>query len=393
MTLIGDFDIYLPMAALETVAADCDGVTATWSDGHIGRFHLVWLRDNCPCGMCVHTGTKEQMFELLDGPTDLTLVSSGVISASDMDLTWSDGHRTVIDGAWLRAHCYCDLCLANAASAPKLWTAAIMSEPPTFAWSSVSTLDHARYEWLSALRDFGATRVSGLPTTDEMVGELARLIGPVRDTNFGVLWDVWTEPDPVTNANTALLLPSHVDLPTREYQPGLQFLHCLENEAAGGMSTMVDGFAVANALREFDSEAYETLTTVPWNWANRSKTSDYRWASPMIVTDHAGAVTEVRVGNWLRAPLQTKAADVERAYTAYRAFATLTRSKEFRIEFRFEPGDCIAFDNRRILHGRTAFDDGDNGRRHLRGCYSERDELHSRLRVLERQQRAVEARL
>ena len=388
MALLGNFDVYIAVAGLAAAHVNDTGVTVAWSDGHRGTFHFVWLRDNCPCEMCVHVGTKEQTFEMLDAATDLTVASCEVIGESDLGLTWSDGHRTECDGAWLRAHCYCEPCLASATVPPALWTAATFRVPPTFSWERVSTLNIDRYEWLSALRDYGATRVRGVPTTDDMVGELARLIGPLRDTNFGVLWDVWTEPDPITNANTALLLPSHVDLPTREYQPGLQFLHCLENEAAGGMSTMVDGFAVANALRERDPIAYETLTTVPWNWANRSKTSDYQWASPMIVTDHTGAVTEVRVGTWLRAPLRTRAVDVERAYGAYRSFATLTRSTEFRIEFRFEPGDCIAFDNRRILHGRTAFDDGDNGRRHLRGCYSERDELYSRLRILERQQRA-----
>ena len=45
------------------------------------------------------------------------------------------------------------------------------------------------------------------------------------------------------------------------------------------------------------------LTSVPWQWANRSKVSDYRWASTPIVTDQSGRVTEVRIGNWLRAPL------------------------------------------------------------------------------------------
>jgi gamma-butyrobetaine dioxygenase len=46
----------------------------------------------------------------------------------------------------------------------------------------------------------------------------------------------------------------------------------------------------------------------------------------------------------------------------------------------------MAFDNRRILHGRDAYAVGD-GSRWLRGCYSERDELDSRIRILERARR------
>ena len=39
-----------------------------------------------------------------------------------------------------------------------------------------------------------------------------------------------------------------------------------------------------------------------------------------------------------------------------------------------------AFDNRRILHGREAFDPN-TGFRHLRGCYVDRGEFDSRLRI------------
>ena len=42
-----------------------------------------------------------------------------------------------------------------------------------------------------------------------------------------------------------------------------------------------------------------------------------------------------------------------------------------------------AFDNRRVLHGRAAFAQG-SGRRHFQGCYIEREEVESRIRVLER---------
>jgi len=40
------------------------------------------------------------------------------------------------------------------------------------------------------------------------------------------------------------------------------------------------------------------------------------------------------------------------------------------------------FDNRRVLHGRQAFEP--TGRRHLRGCYVDRSEFQSRLRILEK---------
>jgi gamma-butyrobetaine dioxygenase len=43
----------------------------------------------------------------------------------------------------------------------------------------------------------------------------------------------------------------------------------------------------------------------------------------------------------------------------------------------------VVFDNRRVLHGRAAFDPA-TGHRHLQGFYVDRGEFDSRLRVLAR---------
>ena len=208
----------------------------------------------------------------------------------------------------------------------------------------------------------------------------------MRETNFGVIFDVRSEPQPISNANTSLSLPPHVDLATREYQPGLQFLHCLENTTTGGDGRYLDGFRLAAVVRDEHPADFETLTTVPWRWANRSPDSDYRWASTPIVLDRDGEVVEIRVGNWLRAPLHASFEDVEAAYAAYRTLFSLTYRDDLAIRVSYAPGDLMAFDNRRILHGRDAFEAA-GGRRFLRGCYGEREELDSRIRILERRNR------
>src|SRR5207244_3930960 len=48
------------------------------------------------------------------------------------------------------------------------------------------------------------------------------------------------------------------------------------------------------------------------------------------------------------------------------------------------PGDCLIFDNTRLLHARTAF--AESGERHLQGCYADLDGLSSTLEVLRREQ-------
>jgi gamma-butyrobetaine dioxygenase len=59
----------------------------------------------------------------------------------------------------------------------------------------------------------------------------------------------------------------------------------------------------------------------------------------------------------------------------------LTRDDSYRLNLKMDTGDMLVFDNRRVLHGREAFDPN-SGQRHLHGCYVDRVEFDSRLRLL-----------
>jgi gamma-butyrobetaine dioxygenase len=55
---------------------------------------------------------------------------------------------------------------------------------------------------------------------------------------------------------------------------------------------------------------------------------------------------------------------------------------DLMLTFRLEPGDCVVFDNTRILHARTGF--AATGQRHLQGCYADLDGVASTMAVLRR---------
>jgi hypothetical protein len=57
------------------------------------------------------------------------------------------------------------------------------------------------------------------------------------------------------------------------------------------------------------------------------------------------------------------------------------------MRFSLEPGDCIVFDNTRIMHSRTGFTA--TGRRHLQGCYADIDGAESTEAVLARRHAAA----
>ena len=78
----------------------------------------------------------------------------------------------------------------------------------------------------------------------------------------------------------------------------------------------------------------------------------------------------------------TEAEELADWYRGYSLFARLVADASFHIQVQLQPGDLFIVDNRRVLHGRTAYD-SNGGTRHLQGCYADIDGLHSTIRVLE----------
>lgn len=383
---VADWRRYPILADLTGVQAASDHVAVTWSDGRVSPFHHQWLRDNCSCSQCVYRVTREQLFEIVDAPLELHPQRTRIDAQGQLLIDWQDGHHSRFHPGWLRAHAYDDASRAERfAQRPqsRLWGAEMSAQLPQFDYPAVMADDGTLLQWLLAVRDIGLTQLCEVPTTEDVLPALAKRIAFIRESNFGVLFNVQSKADADSNAYTAFNLPLHTDLPTRELQPGLQFLHCLVNDATGGESVFVDGFAIAQALRLETPELFRTLCETPVEFRNRSRTSDYQCLAPIIALDAYGAVSEIRMGNFLRSAFDAPLAHMPALYSAYRRFIAMTREPRFRVQRRLEAGQLWCFDNRRALHARTEFDPA-SGARHFKGCYIDRDELLSRIRVLQR---------
>lgn len=384
MDIISDWRRF-PTPHRVTGAEIGDGlVDVAWSDGRISPFHFDWLRDNCPCRLCVHGQTREQVFEIIDAPEGLAATEAEPDSHGGLTVRWRDGHQSRYEAGWLRANAYdADSRAERREQQPQiLWGRE--GPLPTFDYAELAEDGPRLLAWLTAIRDAGLTLVRGVPAEREAVMALARRIAFIRQTNFGVLFDVESKPNPDSAAYTGVNLPPHTDLPTRELQPGLQFLHCLANKADGGDSIFVDGFSIAEAIRERHPDDFRILTQTPMAFWNKDTVTDYRWNAPLFALDETGRVGEARFANFLRGPIDAEAQAMPAIYRALRRFLSFSRDPAFRLVRRLEPGDAWVFDNRRVLHARTEFDPA-SGRRHLQGCYVDRDELISRIRVLERE--------
>jgi gamma-butyrobetaine dioxygenase len=365
------------------VATEADRVVVTWEGGRRSTFHHLWLRDNCPCAACRHQSVPERLIDTLSIADDVAPEAVAVSPAGELDVTWAgDGHRSTFAAGWLDEHAYDD---GPRLTAPErtLWTDGAMTIPPDVAYDAVMATDAGLLEWLRQLERFGVSFVRGAPTTPGTVVGLAQRIAFLRNSNFGLLWDVVSKPDPDSLAYTAHALGPHIDLVSREMLPGVQLLHCLVFDATGGDSVLVDGFACAAELAVEDPESYDRLTTTPVRFRYRDGAgTDVAARVPLIRLDLGGSVREVRYSNALLAPLDVPPEDMLPTYRALRAFGRILVSGRHELRVRLQPGDVMCFDNYRILHGRDEFDPN-SGPRHLQGCYVDRDDVLSRLRTLE----------
>ncbi|CBV42641.2 TauD/TfdA family dioxygenase [Halomonas elongata] len=390
-----DYDAWPIEARLQAVESSPRQVSVRWSDGRVSRYHSIWLRENAADDTTVNPATRERILDLSTLPAWPEIANAEIDGSGALCIDFVPEERRLrFHPGWLRAHDYDNAADDEAPLVPvTTWRGGPGERPDSLDASGLLDSepgDDAEEAILApaleAILGKGLARLRNLPTEPGSLEAIARRIGPVRPTNFGQLFDVRAKPEPDSNAYTSIALPPHVDLPTREYHPGLQCLHCLENSVAGGEAVMLDGFAVAEALRERDPQAYATLTRVRWRFANTARTTDHVWHAPMIRLDARGELLEVRIADFLRGPLQTDFAEVEPAYEALMALQRLLREPEFAIRFTYQPGDLVIFDNRRLLHARDAFE-GDSGHRWLQGCYLERDEIRSRYRMIQRARR------
>lgn len=154
---------------------------------------------------------------------------------------------------------------------------------------------------------------------------------------------------------------------------------------AGGASRMTDGLTVVEELRRRHPADHEALTTLRWSFLNRAVDEEHRWSGPII--DHASdgdpLPLTLRAFYPVRAFPLMDPADQPRAYAALRRFSEVAHDDRFQLASPFRPGDLVGFDNRRVLHGRDAYEPG-AGTRVLLGCYLDHDDLYSRYRVLTR---------
>lgn len=347
-------------------------------------FPLLWLRDHCACDACRHPQTYERTQFIIDlDPNCLEVAPAISVKGGHLALIWSDGHASRFDAGWLyQLRSQQQAWQSNIVPANQAWAEHFIPHRSDF--TNYIAGGSTRMAWLHALCRDGFAILQNGPSEGGEIDQVAATIGPIRASNFGGRFEVFSKPKPNNAAYTALGLELHTDLTNWKNPPDIQMLYCLANDAEGGESIFADGVAVAEALREQDPEAFRLLAETAIDCRFADEDSDIVVRATMIHLDDNDHVIEVRFNNWLRDSLRLPPAQIMPWYRAYLAFWKILRSPRYRLDLRLAAGEMVAFDNRRVMHGRKSFDP-QTGRRHLQGCYVDYDMVESALRVAARQ--------
>jgi gamma-butyrobetaine dioxygenase len=334
--------------------------------------HPLWLRERLPDAAILDPITGQRLEESAEIPLDLRIIHAEI----DGTIVFSDGFSTRLPARWLEG------VLDRAPTdRRRLWDG-MLSDLPAGELAALQADPAALAAFLDTLNAHGFAIVRGVPR--EMDGALAfaDLLGPIRLTNWGGIADVKAIANAYDLTMTPRHLEPHTDNPYREPIPGYVLLHCLENDADGGDTTLVDGFHAAELLRQGNPHDFAALAETRVTFRYHDETAFLENHGPLIETDGAGAVIRVRYSNRTEMVARLAVEELDRYYAARAAmWRLIAPASPLTLRFRLQPGELLMMDNYRVLHGRTGYS-LHSGSRHMRQCYLDRDAVGSRRRLL-----------
>lgn len=362
----------------------------------------VWLRDSCKCLMCIDPSNKQKLFQTSDIPSDIDISKGEVLPDESYKVTWSndiqgyeENHVSIYPKKFFEVDGRRKVLEHTACTPYHYWDKAIISEKVKFIdFDQYMSQESALWDVLEQLRKFGLVFIRGVPASETAVERIGSRIGPLRHTFYGQTWDVKSVPQAKNIAYTHQYLGLHMDLLYMDNPPYLQLLHCIQNSCEGGSSLFSDSFAAAQKLRQDDPDAFQSLVRYPVPYHYENAGEHYHADRPVIALQKMkGKEKTIKHINWsppfqgqylLANAFEPKSVEPFRSHHgAMKKFAAHIEAPENVYEYRMEEGDCVIFNNRRVLHARRAFDIS-SGNRWLKGAYLDCDVYKSRWRVLQK---------
>ena len=377
-TIVQPTSIVLEEGVLYFCYAEGTSTDGTSANRRLEEIHPLWLRERSFADECLDSSTQQRLYDPGDISPDIEIESIEALSPSLLLIAFSDGHRAEYSLERLASELVSSGYVTHAPHL-LLWDSSL-EDYPEHEWGAISTDSKNLLEFLEDFYSYGFVLVNGCPAKRGFLTDFAEPLGGLRGTNFGAIFNVENVPDPCDMAYTARGLKAHVDNPYRNPQPGLQALHCIENEVSGGRSTLVNGVSVAEHIRKTRPDYFEILTTVPTRYHWWSDDQDLEEIVETISLDYEGRPSLVRYSDRVEYPLAASKEKLSLFYHARRYLSQLIHGGEFEVSFQLVSGRLVLMDNLRVMHGRTEFNPNE-GYRLLQGGYLDHDTVGCAMRM------------
>ncbi|APA13591.1 hypothetical protein sscle_11g083610 [Sclerotinia sclerotiorum 1980 UF-70] len=357
----------------------------------------LFLRDACGCHRCVDPSTKQKNFQTSDIPSGIRATSILTDGNGNLIISWNNDipgygsdHVSSFSEKFFETN-FSPKAYHNDRRntiRPIRWNAERIAKNLQYVtFDDYINTEEGLFRALIMLRDYGLLILRDVPESETSVVDIAKRVGNLRDTLYGVTWDVKSVSEAKNVAYTSQYLGLHMDLLYMTNPPGFQFLHCLRNTCSGGSSIFSDAF---HAAAQLDEHNFDELCRqkVPYHYRNAGEHYFYKHRvisskPPKPKATKFSKVAAIRHINY-SPPFQATFDVPENSVPvaeALRQFASRVEAPENMYEYRLQEGECVIFNNRRVLHGRKEFDTS-AGERWLKGAYIDTDVFVSRYRVL-----------
>lgn len=358
-------------------SAGPDGLNVEWQSGETSEFSYFWLRDNArdPVSFDSQSHQRELFTAMVPAdirPEHLQLSADG----DSFHIKWPD-LDTIAEYASGFLSMYRQPATVTVVPAPTLWDANSLTDDTIRIEFAEATRDDGNAVLLKILAAYGFALITDCPCEQQSVAKIANNIGYIRETIFGGLWEFEANASMADSAYTPKELRPHTDSTYSLDAPGLQLLLCLSYDAIGGESVMVDGFAVADQLRQDDAALYDAISRIDVTGIYKGDGTILEASRPILRHDNDGQLVQVTFNNYDRKTVRLAEPDMRHLYSGIRYLDRLYNDPAYQWRHQLKPGQMLIFDNWRILHGRGAF----QGKRKMAGAYLNREDYLGALRM------------
>lgn len=340
----------------------------------------LWLRERVQEPDQVDRKTAQRLFNphLLDCDLSITQASR---EGDVLSVTFSDGHNATFELSYLQRQAQA---FNSGIPEPKPWVSSDQLDVK-FDWQALLEDRPLFIKSVEAFLTYGYLILHNTPTAPDSILEIAQHYGHIRDTNFGRYFQVYSKPNPNDLAYTPHAIGPHTDNPYRDPVPGIQLLHCLNNQTEGGYSTLADGLSIVETLRQEDPQSYKLLTETVVRFRFFDTDAELVSFHPLIEKDALGNILGIHYSPRLDDLPLMPSEQLRQYQIARKKLGEMLEDSHFEKKFKLSSGELMMFDNNRVLHGRTQFDP-QQGERHLQGCYIDRDAPKSIYRIATKEQ-------